>query len=254
MNGSAEKPRLRQAPNRCVPCKTTTEMNPMEIFEACISNELTPNMKTLGFKKQNLNYFRNTGEIIQTFNIQRSQWNSSQHIKFTGNIGLTEPISYALINKLSKQPTQIKHYEAQFNVRLGQITDNEDYWYELNKSNQDEVVINKFRNDIKILCRFMESYESRNALLDLIKEKEKDSTFIFNPIDIYGLLKVSGQDKEAKEIFRKHYKELKEPTMLGKALKWLKGMVSDREISLELIRQKRLHFEEIAIIFGDSTK
>lgn len=226
-------------------------MNLKQEFDTLILEELTPVMKELGFTKQNLNYHRNTGEVIQTFNIQKSEFNDKNSLKFTGNIGLTEPISYSKINNFKTTPKQIKEYESQFRIRLGNLTDNVDYWYEIRDNFDFTPVKKKFISDMEILKHFLENYKSRNSLLELIKNMP-NSALLLNPLDHYGILKVSGKEEEAKALIIENFKYLKEPSILGKVIKWIRGMISDREISLELIREQRQHYKEIASLFGDT--
>ncbi len=226
-------------------------MNLNDEFVSLISEELTPVMKVLGFKKQNLNYHRNTHDVIQTFSIQKSQYNDKNSLKFTGNIGLTEPVSFSKIHKLSVIPSQVKDYESQFRLRLGNLTENKDYWYEMTDRIDITTVKNKFRTDIATLKNFFDAYSTRNGLLELL-ENQQILDLPLNPLDEYGILKVSGKDQEARALFMANYNKLKEPTLLGKGLKWIKGIISERELSLDLIRQKRHHYEEIGKIFGES--
>lgn len=225
-------------------------MNLKHEFESLISEELTPVMKELGFKKQNLNYYRNIGEVIQTFNIQKSQFNNKNSLNFTGNIGLTEPISYLKINKLTAIPTQIKYFESQFRMRLGKLTDNQDYWYEMTDNIDINSIKNKLRTDIETLYIFFQTYNSRNKLLELLRNQQMLDPPL-NPLDEYAILKVAGKDQEARELLLANYKNLKEPSILGKGLKWIKSLINEKEISLNLIRQKRLHYEEISKIFNE---
>ena len=60
-------------------------------FETIIKNCFQTVLKPLGFKKKGNNFYRKLQDLGQIVNVQKSKFNSKEHISFTINTGLFIP-------------------------------------------------------------------------------------------------------------------------------------------------------------------
>lgn len=80
------------------------------------------------------NYFKSTGELGQTINIQKNKWNSKDEIKFTINMGVFSGkywLAELDYKKTKEIPLFPKENESIARERTGELKYGKDYCYSI---------------------------------------------------------------------------------------------------------------------------
>ena len=203
-----------------------TEKDLEKKFENLISNACTPVLKEFGFKKSGTNFYRQTEELVQTFNVQKSPFNNKNDLSFTGNIGIIEPDTYLKLHEVESLPRFPKCTDAIIQFRLGLLTDKTDYWYRLTPTSDIKAVATKLQRDIKAVQEFFESHRTVHSLDDLIGDRTKFNPF-WGEAGQFALLKKLGKDEEASRIIASVYAKAKTPKSCLTITERIKGIWTD---------------------------
>ena len=173
-------------------------------FDSLIKYTLAPFFKEHGFKKSGNNFYRVTDELIQTFNIQKSSWNSKDEISFTGNIGLLVPKTYLKLYKAEQLPRFPKVTDSIIQVRIGYLAGNTDHWYRLAVNTSFEHIRNNLEKDLIAVDDFFKGYQTISSLEPLV-QNVKNINLLWSELGQYALYKELGKDKIAAELIREVY-------------------------------------------------
>ncbi|MBU3743730.1 MAG: DUF4304 domain-containing protein, partial [Sediminibacterium sp.] len=137
-------------------------------FDEIFKGVIIPFFKDLGFKRKTQHFARQTNNITQCFNVQKSQWNSyHDDLSFTFNVGFYNDLLY-LESWDRKETTDFpKHYDCQIQFRLGQFSHKTDHWYKLSPRIDYKKVSESIESDLnKYLLPLFDKYQT----LDSFKE------------------------------------------------------------------------------------
>ncbi|WDF76392.1 DUF4304 domain-containing protein [Mucilaginibacter sp. KACC 22773] len=179
-------------------------------FKTLVKNIITPQLKQTGFKKKNLNFNCVFPNLTQSLNVQKSQYNHSESIRFTINLGFYN----SLIFKISKDRVDEPQFVTSDNCfiwgRTGMLIYNSDYWYELDHIKEYEKVSKQIENDLKnhVLPLFTK-LQTLDALLDFIRIDYKYRPFhLIANIDDVSLLELEfGDYVRGRTILKRLYNE-----------------------------------------------
>lgn len=175
-------------------------------FDEIIKRTIVPFFKGLGFKKNGNGFNRKTHDIVQMANIQKSQWNHMDNVSFTFNIGFfNEDIYKDSWDKAA--PNFVREYDCQVHFRLGHITKQRDYWYELN----EKVAVDKLENEIidhldNFVKPILESVQSTKSIKEFITTNADLKRTIPTAYQILLLLKTGDRDT-AERLLREEYED-----------------------------------------------
>ncbi len=158
-------------------------------FDSILKDIVSPIFKSYGFKKQRNHFFRENEIIIQTFNVQQSQWNNAESKKFVFNTGIIEKEIHSKITE-DTLPVFPKNTDADVHMRNGHIMNKGDLWYELNYSTNLKELKERVKKDISnYVITYFEYYNSPKNLLDFFDweyEPVMSPLFKFYTIEKYG--------------------------------------------------------------------
>lgn len=175
-------------------------------FDDIVKRAVAPFFKGLGFKKNGNGFNREIHDVVQMANIQKSQWNHADNVSFTFNIGFFSADIYK--DSWDKDiPKFIREYDCQIHLRLGHITKQTDYWYELN----EKVTVDELENEIKdhldkFLKPLLERVQTLNSMREFI-EKNESLRLTTPTTDQILLLLKTGDRFKAEKLLRDEYKE-----------------------------------------------
>lgn len=190
-----------------MPARTSTENK----FEEIVKNLIAPLFKAKGFNKKRYNFYKAFDTFGWHFNIQKSVYDSKNHISFTFNCSVFIPEIYQKYYTVPRQiPEFPVEYECHIRKRIGGLINNHDYWYDLDQNtilDQLKNNINKHLteyvfpffenlNNMENIINYMLKDEGRNFLLFYLLFKYRDS------LSASAFLK-----KEYVEANNEHYKK-----------------------------------------------
>jgi len=189
-------------------------------FETIIKNCFQTVLKPLGFKKKGNNFYRKLQDLGQIVNVQKSKFNSKEHISFTINTGLFIP-EFCLIfyNYQGKSvPDYPTEPECAIRQRIGKLKyNNLDKWFEID-NNSDFSKLNHELNDsvVNFIIPYFEKTKTKNNIIQLLQDKSVGLEK-FTRLVIFGeyneLIKAQQEYenlKQDKYIFNNHKSTLKE--------------------------------------------
>ena len=152
-------------------------------FEEICKWTIIPFFKDFGFKRKTLNFARNTNDITQCFNVQKSQWNSFDSLKFTFNFGFYNSDVSSIMADKEIHLEFPKTYDCFIQNRLGIFSHNTDHWYTLSENIEAKKTAEQINKDLEEYLKPMfENYTSLENLKLLIDKNEK---YISSTISTY---------------------------------------------------------------------
>lgn len=227
-----------------------TEIDFNTDFKGLISDYCKPGFKALGFKKSGNNFYRHTEELVQTFNIQKNSFNSRDNLSFTGNIGFIEPETHFKLYEVSSLPKFPKCTDGIIQFRLGQLTDNRDYWYRLKPNINLKDVASKLERDIKTVQEYFESHMTLHSLEDLIADSAKIHPY-WGEMGKFALLKKLGKDMEASSVISSVYAEAKKPKSWFTIRELVQGVWTEKKSKPEVNIHWLKRIEKVAALFNE---
>ena len=177
-------------------------------FEQLMKESINPFFKQIGFKKKTLNFAKPINDIVQVFNVQKSQWNSyHDDLSFTFNAGFYSDLLY-LESWDRKETTDFpKHYDCQIQFRLGFLSHERDHWYKLSPRIDFKNVCASVENDLnKFLVPLFDKYQTLDSLSGLIGKYDWIDNVI-GPYNKISILWHVGQKDKAKQELQLAYKK-----------------------------------------------
>lgn len=182
--------------------------NLKEDFDKIFKEVIVPFSKELGFKRKVQNFSRQTNDIIQCFNIQKSKWNSIDNVSFTFNLGF---FNQEIINLSEDKEARLefpKEYDCFLRSRLGTFSHKRDHWYELNRRTDVNITANQVKDDLQtILLPLFEKHKSLTDLKSFVDSSEKSYDFIMTPYNHIVYLMKTNQFEKGKTLIQEHYKK-----------------------------------------------
>ena len=196
-------------------------------FDEIFKMVIIPFFKHLGFKRKAQHFYRETNDVTQCFNVQRSQWNSHfDRLSFTFNLGF--------YNKSIREVSLGREVSIQFakttdcfiQDRLGKYSHKADHWYELNKGSDKDKVASQIKSDFEnYLKPLFENYKSLN---DLRLYAEKNTGFLLSPSNQIVFLMMTGQIKEGNIMIIEKYKDSLKPQTFTETINYPDGTKKER--------------------------
>lgn len=167
-------------------------------FDTLISNFVIPILKENDFKKEGNNFARKTEDIIQAFNIQKSQSNSKDDISFTFNIGFFSEKIY----ERNPVPSFPKTYDCFLLIRSGHLMYGNDKWFQLNK---DTNLIELEKEISRVMKEIVELFNAHKNLFSLKELMSKYGSV--SPLTRIEFLALVNEKEEAEKKLQEAYKE-----------------------------------------------
>ena len=226
-------------------------------FEGVLKLVVAPVFKRLGFKKSGAHFFRQTGELIQTFNIQKELHSLGRETSFTGNVGFIEPVTYLKLYNTSSLPKFPKCADALIQFRLGQLTDKTDYWYRLTKASNrvtfNEQVKGKLVKDLNTVEKFFEKHQTLSSIEEFVDDRTKINPF-WAETGQFALYKRLGKDKLASELLKDTYKKAQKPKSWLSFLENINGIWGEKKSKPEVNLFWVEKIEQIAKAYDEKIK
>ncbi len=137
------------------------------IFDEMMKEHIAPFLKTQGFKKQNLNFYKTEGEVVFMFNFQKNSYNSADWVGFFINCGIySNEVMHTIGAPILVKP---KEYECLYNARINNLSGSENKEFELLSSAESHKieVANMVISELEKALSFYKTIGSNDDLLDL---------------------------------------------------------------------------------------
>jgi hypothetical protein len=108
-------------------------------IDLLLKAHIAPFLKARKFTRKGRHFWRDNGSVIDTLNVQKSQWNSGADARFCINLGLIWPeVEASIWNKdRTSHPSADR---STVGVRLGKLITGRDYWWDVFlKTNLDDL-------------------------------------------------------------------------------------------------------------------
>ena len=174
-------------------------------FDEIFKGVIIPFFKELGFKRKTQHFARQTNDITQCFNVQKSQWNSyHDSLSFTFNLGFYNE-EIRTLSWGQEIPTDFpKTTDCFIQDRLGTYSHKHDNWYEISKRVDRNKVAERVKSDLeKYLKPLFDDYKS---LSDLKQFSERNTGYLLSPYGQIVFLMMTGQIEKGKQFMKEQYK------------------------------------------------
>jgi hypothetical protein len=185
-----------------------------EEFKTVLKEIIAPKLKEIGFKKSNLNFNRSFDDVIQLINIQKSQYNHSERLIFTVNIGFYNSRIFE-ISRNRTEPKFVTIDNCFLWGRSGLLIYGHDYWYELNFNSDFKDLVVKIEDDFRDhIFPLYERFQKLNSLIDFLRINAKGRPFsLMASLEDVSILEMEfGDFERGKNILIDIYKKAIIPT------------------------------------------
>lgn len=179
-------------------------------FQEIIKTIVAPNLKAVGFKKNKLNFNRTFDRLVQSINVQRSQYNHADRFIFTINLGFYNGQIFKISRNRTDEPKFVTTDNCFVWGRSGHLIYNKDYWYELTLDVDFKNVSLQVENDLKIhIIPLYDQLQTLNSILELLRTDFKNRPYhLIASIDDVSVLELEfGDFQRGKEILVNIYKQ-----------------------------------------------
>jgi|SaaInlV_125m_DNA_1040241.scaffolds.fasta_scaffold44348_2 hypothetical protein len=145
-------------------------MNSQEIFNSLLKNFIKPYFKKIGFKTSGQTFYLENEGFIKIIQIQKSQFNSAENVRFTFNIGVFDTYVNEKLNISIKKP---KPSDCVIEKRIGFLCpENKDTWFSIDNSTDQELFSSNLKNIFnQYLLSYLDSFQSIEDLAKCYQEK-----------------------------------------------------------------------------------
>jgi hypothetical protein len=171
------------------------------VFNEIVKEDIAPFLKTQGFKKQNLNFYKTVNDVTFLINFQKSTYNSVDFVQFFINCGIYCADFEAFVGEtILPNP---KEYDSVFNTRFERITDFEAKYFELLESSEagKKRLAATVIAELEKVIAFYESIKNITDLMDLCIEH---GSYFYEKVFKYLCLK---QDIQRLEVYFQSFGE-----------------------------------------------
>jgi hypothetical protein len=164
------------------------------VFNEIVKEDIAPFLKTQGFKKQNLNFYKTVNGLTFLINFQKSTYNSVDFVQFFINCGIYCADFEAFVGEtILSNP---KEYDCVFNNRFERITGFGKKEFELLESS-DEGKKQLAENVIAELEKVIAFYQNIKNIDDLVDLCIEHGSYFYEKVFKYLCLKQDIQRFEA---------------------------------------------------------
>jgi hypothetical protein len=115
------------------------DLDSSQKIDLLLKTHIAPFLKARNFTRKGRHFWRDNGPVIDTLNLQKSQWNSGKDAKFCINLGLIWPEVEASFRNKDRTPHPSADAST-VSVRLGKLVTGRDHWWEVSiETNLDEL-------------------------------------------------------------------------------------------------------------------
>jgi len=140
-----------------------------EKFNQLIADTIKPFLKSYGFSKKGMNFYRRKDDLIFLFNFQNSQGNSFDQTKFYINCGIHSTNIDKVIGKV--ELSEPKEYECYFRNRISSIIQSKNDCYFITEETDINTLSLTINNDLKTVVAMFDNIKSTSDLTDLMIDK-----------------------------------------------------------------------------------
>ena len=177
-------------------------------FDTIIKEGFQFVLKPLGFKKKALNFYLQLPDLGQIINVQKSYYGSKDHIKYTINCGVFIPEYWKVVYNYNNEP--IPDYPTEpvcfIRRRIGDLINNNDIWYEVDKTTDEKDQVNKMQKNLnQFILPFFNKLRTK---ADILSALDDPKFAVYNPgrIVLYGEY---GEYEKAKAEYEKVMNEIR---------------------------------------------
>jgi len=105
------------------------DVDPGKKIDQVLKDHIAPFLKAKNFRRKGRHFWRDHGRVIDTLNLQKSQWNDSGDARFCINLGLVWPEVDATFPHKREGPHPSADGSTVF-IRLGGLITGRDHWWE----------------------------------------------------------------------------------------------------------------------------
>jgi hypothetical protein len=140
-----------------------------EKFEQLIAESVKPLLKSQGFSKKGLNFYKNRGDLVFMFNFQKNIYNDFSQVDFFVNCGIH---STAIDTVIGKSPLlQPKEYECYFRKRISSIIGSVKDGYSVVENTDLKAFGQTLTEDLKVVVALYDTIKSTNDFTNLMIEE-----------------------------------------------------------------------------------
>lgn len=139
----------------------------LEVFNEIVKESLAPFLKSKGFKKQNLNFYKVENGVTFMINFQKNTGNSVDYVSFYINCGIyCNEIETLVGETILPNP---KEYDCLFNQRFENITGYNEPYFELLESSDagKKRLAESVINELEKVILFYQNIKNMDDLVDL---------------------------------------------------------------------------------------
>jgi hypothetical protein len=140
-----------------------------ELFNQLITEKVNPYLKSEGFKKKGLSFYKRTGDLIYLFNFQNSRGNSAEQATFYINCGIHSTIVDKVLG--AKEKPEPKEYECYFRKRISALTNSSNDDFSIDKKTSIEKIATDVLKELATSIQFFNAINSTVELTDLMIER-----------------------------------------------------------------------------------
>lgn len=136
-----------------------------QAFDALVREVVAPFLKSHGYKKDGLTFRKSGNGLVYLLNLQKSQGNTAQEVRFYVNCGIYAPaIDEGAGNAALQRP---KEYECHYRNRLENITGRREQWFALAPGTSFEEVGQCLHEELCKALAFFGSVDTLEGLLSV---------------------------------------------------------------------------------------
>lgn len=199
--------------------KIITESSSMETvnlknhFDQICKEAIIPFFKENGFKKKALHFVRQTNDVFQCFNVQKSHWNSyNNSVTFTFNYGFYNNDISSIVSDTKIENDFPKTYDCFIQNRLGFLSHNRDHWYSIAENIDATKTGDQIKLDLeKYLKPIFDKYTSLQMLKQLIDKDEKFISPTLSPYYLIAFYMITDQKEKGRKTLIEQYHNSLQP-------------------------------------------
>jgi len=153
-------------------------LTPKDKFNILISETIKPLLKTYGFRKKGLTFYKQADELIFVINFQNSQGNTFEKTIFYINCGIYSSLIDKTIDKI--QLNEPKEYECHYKKRISQITKVQKDEFEIDDNSVLEELIAKVEEDVLIVLTHFDRIVTTSDLTNLMINENEFGNNLFD--------------------------------------------------------------------------
>lgn len=182
-------------------------------FDQICKGTIIPFFKENGFKKKTLHFARQTNDITQCFNVQKSQWNSyNDSVTFTFNFGFYNSDITSIITDKEVQNEFPKTYDCFIQNRLGTFSHKRDHWYTIARNIDPSKTAEQIKTDLETYLKpIFENYTSLDKLKQFIDKDEKYISPTLSPYYLIAFYMLTDQKEKGRKTILEHYQNALKP-------------------------------------------